>query len=334
MKKQFPILPLYHNYSIRRYLRTHFPHLSQDNIHKSLRNGDIRINGTKIDIDFVLQQGDILYIWDALISSNIDISCNNTKLFSQAYEYAFLKPLLIAQRKDIWCFNKPSGLAVQGGTGLHTNMNYLLSGMMYTFNIDYKPHIVHRLDKGTSGCCLFATNTIYASAIAVLFENRAIKKHYIAICQYIPGEEDLLNIKPYGTISDNIDDQESITEYKLEYVFTIDAIINNYTKQTEKITLALVSFFPKTGRKHQIRKHAASLNWPILGDSIYNPLHDIENASISYPQLCLHAKAISYTPTKQTIAAIARVNAIVNIEAFHYNADIPIHITKLLPTNE
>lgn len=321
MKKQFSITKFHDNYSIRRYLRTQFPHLSQDTIHKSLRNGDIRVNNMKVGMDCVLYKDDIVAIWEMLLIEN---ESNEIDCVSKPHEYAFLKPLLLDKREDLWCFNKPSGLAMQGGTGLKTNMNYLVSGMMHAENVAYKPHIVHRLDKGTSGCCLFATNSMYASALTKLFAIRAIKKHYIAICQYMSSEKDILSNRNYGIIDHNIDGQEAITEYKLEYTFTIDTINNEQNKQVE---LALISFFPKTGRKHQIRKHAASLNWPILGDDIYN----ISDETTMYPSMCLHAKAISYNPINQTKDNIAMINTNVNIEAFHYNAEMPIHMTRLLP---
>ncbi len=296
MKQNFTIGIENANYTIRRYIRTHFPHLSQDNIHKSIRQGDIRVNGQKIDIEHILKVRDVVAIWDILVYPA------EPRELSREDEYEFLKPLRIDARKDLWCFNKPKGLAMQGGTGVKINMAYLLTHWMQKYNA--YPHLVHRLDKDTSGCCIIGTNSESAYQLTTLFATREMKKHYLAICEPHTLKSTL---KPSGYISSNIDGQEAYTEYKVEMEFIPEQsnpALRYYYKY--QIPLSIVSFYPVTGRKHQIRKHIQDLNWSILGDEAYYP-------ETRYKQMCLHSSEISFEGNDA-------------VAAFHYKADLPKHM--------
>lgn len=284
MKVEIKISGEFSQWSIRRYVRTQFPHLSQEAIHKAIRTGDIRINGAKVKIDHIINQNDIIMIWDKLL---IPLE---KQVISSAKEYAFLKNHIIAKNSDFWCFSKPAGLAVQGGTGLKTSLSYLSTGLMHDelsnkkadvqkidTSTDYtevfgkdsaesvsKPYVVHRLDRFTSGICLMATNPITASELGKLFAQRSIKKHYLAVCEK-PADYDDTNSSTFalkGIIKDRIEDREAITEY------VVESIDQNY---------AVISFYPVTGRKHQIRLHASKYLWPIVGDKLYNPLANDES---------------------------------------------------------
>lgn len=257
MKKDYKITKQYANFTIRRFIRTQFPHLNQSVIHKSLRNGDIRINNGKALIDHILTENDTINIWSVLTQPPFITQT------SQPHQWEFLEELIIDRTDDYWCINKPYGLAVQGGTGLKTSVNYLLTGWMKQH--DQTPHIVHRLDRHTTGVLLVSTNPISAHKLCSLFEQRHIHKHYLAICQ---THKDLPST---GTIEYDIDHQTAITQYQIEQEY------DQYK---------LISFYPVTGRKHQIRKHAAYIGAPICGDTLYYP-------NSQHDKLCLHAKTIS-----------------------------------------
>lgn len=273
MKIEIKISEEFSQWSIRRYVRTQFPHLSQEAIHKAIRTGDIRVNGLKIKIDHIINQDDVLMIWDKLLVPL------EKQVISSAKEYAFLKKHILAKNSDFWCFNKPAGLAVQGGTGLKTSLSYLSTGLMYDdvsnkkvysssqkddSGEGFRPYVVHRLDRFTSGICLMATNPITAGELGKLFAQRSIKKHYLAVCEK-PADYDDATSSTFalkGVIKDRIEDREAITEYNVE------SIDQNY---------AVISFYPVTGRKHQIRLHASKYLWPIIGDKLYNPAADDES---------------------------------------------------------
>ena len=281
MKTAIKINSQYHGWSIRRFLRTNFSYLSQDVIHKNIRTGDIRINQKKIKIDDCIQVGDILNIWDKLLEPK------NTKEIPDRGQYSFLSDLLLESNRSFFCFNKPAGLAVQGGTGLKTNLNYLANGLMKEYDDKFQSHIVHRLDRATSGVCLLATNHFDANLLGNLFSHRLVQKHYVAICQNI-GNGIELEDNQEGVLEDLIDDRKSVTKYLVKKVDD---------------DLALVYFFPVTGRKHQIRIHANRYLWPILGDKVYNEVE--VNSEKGNKYMFLHAKNIIFELYDQKFDIVA-----------------------------
>lgn len=164
MKKQYTIGAQYRNYTIRRYIRTNFPHLSQNRIHKSIREGDIRINGAKTHIDAILMTNDKVSIWDVLLHDDESYMENH---MSQPHEYAFLLDTLVDKRNDLWCFNKPHGLAMQGGTNLKTNMCQLLTGWMNQYDyVNVSPVAENNLDISNENGSIHSDNVKTSSKSA------------------------------------------------------------------------------------------------------------------------------------------------------------------------
>lgn len=276
-------------YTIRRFIRTTFPFLSQTLIHKALRTGDIVVNNKKTSLDYILQTNDQVSIWDKLTIPA------HTSEVSQKHEYRFLQDYLIAKTADMWVFNKPQGLAMQGGTNLTTSLDYLLSGWMEQ---DYcTPHLVHRLDKNTSGVCLVATSSHAANELAQLFARKQIHKTYIAVCQNKTNKQFMLN--QTGSFVNDIDGKKALTHYTIK---GID--IHNKT--------LVIAFEPITGRKHQIRLHASGNDLPILGDIYYND--DCKHA-------LLHLHAYKITSKVDTEL----------FPIFTYQAELPKHLAYVAP---
>lgn len=269
MKKIIIIDQSYNQFTIRRFLRTQWPHLSQDRIHKSLRKGDILINNKKANIDQIIYEHDALSIWDKLLIEPENHIAHKT-------QFEFLKPFLIDRLDNMWVFNKPYGLAVQSGTNVKISLDFLLSGWMSEY--DCQPYLVHRLDKNTSGIYLVATNSKASYELGSLFANRQIKKKYVALChnysptQFTRGET--------GKFKEDINGKKALTEYKV-----LGLLRNNETKQH----MLLMEFTPITGRKHQIRQHCLMHSIPIFGDKTYY-MHEND---INNQPMHLHALQIA-----------------------------------------
>ncbi len=147
---------------------------------------------------------------------------------------------------------KPSNILVSGNHN-RIIVRALPHNLKSSDAIDALPYPlpVHRLDYETAGVLLVAkTRTAYKN-LQQQFYDHTIQKKYIAICQ---GK-----LRPSGIINAPIDNKEANTEYKC--LQTIDS--DKYGP------LSLVAFYPITGRTHQIRIHAASIDCPILGDKLY-----------------------------------------------------------------
>ncbi len=194
--------------------------------------------------------------------------------------------------------NKPAGMVVHPAPGNWSNtfVNALLNHCEVASTSEFRPGIVHRLDKETSGVMLAAKTEECHQKLCELFAKRAIKKEYLAIAiGKVPSIEINAAIKRCKihrkkmTIC-NEEGKEAITKAELI------GFNGNFS---------LVSLKPQTGRTHQIRVHLKSLGNPILGDKLYGKpsINERYQASRHY----LHAKKISFihpiTHTKMEIEA-------------------------------
>lgn len=282
MKIKIIIDKEFDQYSLRRFIRINWPHINQSLLHKSIRTGDIRINGDKIDEKINLKTDDILAIWDKLLEHN--------SIISHPFQFNFLKEHIIDQTEHMWVINKPNGLAVQGGNNVKISLDFLLSGWMNQFN--QKPHLVHRIDKHTSGLILIATGPKASYQLTSLFANRQINKKYLAVCVNNSGKQFMKN--EVGKFKDEVDEKDAITQYK------VLGLLKN--------KMLLMEFTPITGRKHQIRKHCQAHQIPILGDTRYG--------QSTQKHLFLHAFEIS-----------SNVNTGL-LKPFHYQAPLPDHMKQ------
>lgn len=167
---------------------------------------------------------------------------------------------------------KPAGVLVSGNS-FATIDNALSQNLQKSSQSDaVRPRPVHRLDYPTSGLLLIGKTNASIIALNKLFENKEIQKIYRAIT--------IGKMKLNGEIDSLIDSKKAFTIYK-----TIKSVIS------ERFGfLNLVELKPKTGRKHQLRKHLLAINNPILGDKEYC----IEGLILNGKGLYLHASTLEF----------------------------------------
>ena len=167
---------------------------------------------------------------------------------------------------------KPAGILVSGNS-FATIKNALPKNLQKSKQLKATiPQPVHRLDYPTSGVLLIGKTTDSIIKLNQLFENKEIEKTYHAICI---GE-----IKSEGKIDIPIDDKKAVTLFK-----TLQTVISPRFKH-----LNLVELYPKTGRKHQLRKHLLAIKNPILGDKE----HYIDDLILNGKGLFLHASTLTF----------------------------------------
>ena len=236
------------------YLSDHLTKYSRSRLQSFIRSGQILVNGNKCKTGYSLEMNDIIQV-DVLKEES-----NLKKLVPEN-----LNLTIIHEDESIVVINKPAGIIVHPGTGI--NSGTVANGLAYHFqklsniNGDLRPGIVHRLDKDTSGVMVIAKTNSAHTFLADQFKDRKVKKKYIGLTWGLwdnaNGEinEPLLRDKKDPTkYSVKANGKNSITRYEVEKIFRHSS---------------LVSFFPLTGRTHQIRVHASYCGHPIFGDEKY-----------------------------------------------------------------
>ncbi len=263
-----------------RWLKKHYPDVPFGQVQKILRTGQLRIDGKRAKGDARLVKGQLIRIPPQLANPQPKV---DRGLGEQ--DTKFIQSLVIYKDADVIAINKPSGLASQGGTKIGKNVDYLLDGLK--FDYENRPHLVHRLDKDTSGVMLLARHPQAARVLSEMFRGRDIRKYYWAVTAPAP-EINQGKIRSAlakvdiggGERMMKTDDEEG--KMSLTFYSVIERVGNN---------LAHVAFWPRTGRQHQIRVHAVEMGTPLLGDFKYDPeqLFLAENPNLP-ETLHLHAR--------------------------------------------
>lgn len=263
-----------------RWLQAQYPGVPYAMIQKSLRNGDIRLDGKKAKGDARLAAGQMLRL-PPVFKYN-DMPTTERRLSKAEMQQA--RDMVLFEDQYMIVFNKPSGLATQGGTKHTRHLDYYLKA--FEDKQGEKPKLVHRLDKDTSGVLVVARNRRVAARLGDIFKWREAKKTYLAITIDKPrAHEDTIKL-PLNKIGDKVvvdkvDGKDAVTDYR--------------TIAFSDRDVALVAVRPETGRMHQIRVHLAHIKCPILGDEKYGGhVTDGMLAEASYERIWLHALALHF----------------------------------------
>ena len=246
---------------VDRFLEGRFPGLSFSHIQRIIRKGELRVNGRRA------QPKDRLVAGQAMRIPPLKLDAPKTGGLSEADRKTrdFLKSITLHEDADVLVFNKPMGLAVQGGSGTVRHLDGMLE--VLRDKQGQKPRLVHRLDKDTAGCILVAKTRFAATALAKTFRSRSARKIYWALVAGVPkprqgristylAKEELEN-DSFMRIAEHGDDGAS-------HAVTYYAVVETAARQ-----LAWLSLKPVTGRTHQLRAHCSHIKHPIVGDPKY-----------------------------------------------------------------
>ncbi len=239
---------------IDKYLSDHTDY-SREFIQKLIDQALILVNEKKVKASYKIALQDKILIKEDEIKNDIDII--PTKM-----------PLdIVYEDQYIMVINKPSGLVVHPGSGNHQNT--LVNGLMYyTKNLsdlggDFRPGIVHRIDKDTSGLILIAKTNKAHEILADDFKNKRIKREYLALLNGVFKSNSATIDAPIGRDINNRE-KMTVTDINSKHAVTNLKVLKRYAKYT------LVSCILETGRTHQIRVHMAYIGYPIHNDPVYS----------------------------------------------------------------
>lgn len=257
---------------LRWFLRK-FPAMPQREFYKLCRGGQIRVNSSRAKGQEVLRSGDVVRVPPTLASYAV-LPAKKTEsgsVFSLA-DLEALRKCIIHNDEDIVVFNKPAGLAVQGGTGIRKSIDKMAAAL---FPYD-KISLVHRLDRETSGVLVVAKNQRAAQFLANEFQNKTAHKEYLALLNgdVYPLSGVIDNYMVKGQVFDNAKRINDGTGQKPQRAITEYRVLSRAGGH-----LSWVLFSPKTGRTHQLRVHSAlCLHAPIVGDILYGNNKKLDGA--------------------------------------------------------
>lgn len=242
-----------------KFLKNRHKGLPQGLLQKWARKGNLSLNEKRCKVDVRVAENDIISL-PSYQPRETPVSAIKKEIPSGFLRQ--FKQWIVFEDEDLFIINKPAGLAVQGGSKQTLHLDLILDALANAG--DQRPHLVHRLDKDTSGLLIIAKNRTSATYLTNLFRDKQVSKTYLAIVVGTPkkskGIIDLPLSKSMTTsgervITDAPDARSAITKYSIVESFD---------------SLSLLSLEPLTGRTHQLRAHCQySLNTPILGDGKY-----------------------------------------------------------------
>lgn len=220
--------------------------LSRSKIQKLVKQGLVTVNEKVVSNNYVVKLGDIIIVNDDL---NYEISIEAEDI-----------PLdIVYEDDDLLVINKASGMVVHPAPGHYSGT--LVNALLYRFQLEggekYRPGIVHRLDKDTSGLMLVAKNEKIHEALSMMIANKEVERHYLAIVDGVIKHDSGTIDAPIGRDPNNrqkmavtdVHGKEAVTHFKVLETFL------NHT---------LVECILETGRTHQIRVHCKYIGHSLI----------------------------------------------------------------------
>ncbi len=211
-----------------------------------------------------------------------------------------MQPTILYEDKDILAINKPAGLVVHndGKTKEPTLTDWILEKYPdlkevgeperdSNGNVIYRPGIVHRLDRETSGVMLVAKNQKAYEYLKNQFKKREIKKIYHAFVWGNFKEKEGIIDRSIGRSSSDFRKWSAQRGARGE----MREAVTNYKVISENNDYSFVEVRPETGRTHQIRVHFKAINHPLVSDKLYGP--KVPN-TLGFNRLALHSSEVTF----------------------------------------
>ncbi len=288
-EKSYPVRQIvvqegYEGQRLDNFLLTHLKGVPKSRVYRIVRKGEVRVNKGRTKVSYRLKQGDMVRIPPVRIAEKEAIPSPSSRILD------LLQESILYEDKRLMVLNKPSGLAVHGGSGLKFGVIEAIRTMRPE---EKQLELVHRLDRDTSGCLMIARRRSALRTLHELLRSNGVDKRYLALVSgrwkndretvdaplsknQLQGGERVVRVDPDG--------KAAKTRFR---------VIERFPDMT------LVEAELLTGRTHQLRVHLAYLGTPILGDDKYgdgSANRAMKKQGLS--RLFLHAKSLSFDWTE------------------------------------
>ena len=238
---------------IDKVLTTLEPEITRSQLKNLINDGHVTVNGQAVKPKYKVQAGDKISLVKPEPQS-LELTPENIPLD------------IVYEDDDVIVVNKPQGMVVHPAPGHpdHTLVNALLyHSPLSTINGTFRPGIVHRIDKDTSGLLMVAKNDLAHQSLAEQLRNKTNKREYLAFVYGQIKEDEWTIDAPLGR---NPQDRKKQAVVKGgRHAVTHFKVIKRYDNFT------LVKCILETGRTHQIRIHMKYIGHPLVGDPLYGP---------------------------------------------------------------
>jgi 23S rRNA pseudouridine955/2504/2580 synthase len=247
-----------------RWFKSHYPGLGFGELQKLLRSGQVRLDGGRVKSDTRIEPGQMVRV-PPLATDRKGSGDLTPRTMRGKGDAELLGQMLLHEDAKVFVFDKPSGLAVQGGSGVVRSVDQMLEA--WTNKKGEKPRLVHRLDRDTSGVLVVARTRLAAMRLSEAFRGRDAKKTYWALVRGVPkkreGQISTWLVKEPSPDGDRV----RVAKHGEEGA---DHAVSHYRVVDQAAqALSWLEMEPHTGRTHQLRVHAAYIGHPIIGDPKY-----------------------------------------------------------------
>ncbi|GEK48843.1 23S rRNA pseudouridine(955/2504/2580) synthase RluC [Halomonas pacifica] len=265
---------------IDNFLRTRLKGAPKTLVYRIVRKGEVRVNKKRVKADYRLALGDVVRIPPLRLAPEEAVREVSESLRN------LLAGNVLLEGRDWLVINKPSGLAVHGGSGVKIGLIEALRQVRE--DLDFL-ELVHRLDRDTSGCLLLAKSRPALLSLNNALKQRQMDKQYLAlVAGRWPARRDFVSARldryeaGNGERRVRVDPEGKVSRTRF-------AVREAFAGAT------LVEAEPVTGRTHQIRVHAAHAGHPLLGDDKYGSREGAVLARrLGLGRLFLHAAALTF----------------------------------------
>jgi 23S rRNA pseudouridine955/2504/2580 synthase len=288
---------------IDNFLMRHFKSVPRSRVYRLLRKGEVRVNRKRVDAEYRLVAGDEVRLPPVRIDARAAPQRPSSSLLG------LIEQAVIFQDRHLLVIDKPSGVAVHGGSGLSFGVIEALRESRPRETLE----LVHRLDRDTSGCLLVARDRTTLTSLHSLIRDGGMQKTYLAL---VAGSWQLGTKRIDAPLAT---DARERGERHVRVAASGKASVSIFKPVQffgSRATLMEVGI--PTGRTHQIRVHAAHARHPLLGDDKYGErARNADMKALGLKRIFLHAQSVAFDWPGSGVP-------------FHVSAPLPAELSAVL----